>query len=51
MENGDTYINVHTPNHPDGEIRGQIESGTRNTNINATATPNLTDTANLTQSR
>jgi CHRD domain len=24
LQNGHLYINVHTPNHPDGEIRGQI---------------------------
>ena len=26
METGETYINVHTSSHPDGEIRGQISS-------------------------
>jgi len=30
MNNGDTYVNVHTLNHPDGEIRRQIESGSGN---------------------
>ena len=24
MDSGDTYVNVHTAEHPDGEIRGQI---------------------------
>ncbi len=24
MENGDTYVLIHTTKHPDGEIRGQI---------------------------
>lgn len=26
MSSGDAYVNVHTPKHPKGEIRGQIES-------------------------
>jgi hypothetical protein len=25
MWSGDTYVNVHTVNYPDGGIRGQIE--------------------------
>jgi hypothetical protein len=24
MDSGQTYVNIHTAQHPDGEIRGQI---------------------------
>ena len=51
MKNGDTYVNIDTPTQLNGEIRGQIESGSRNINTNQTASLNLTDTGNLTQTR
>ena len=51
LKNGDTYVNIHTPTQLNGEIRGQIEPGSRNINTNHTASHNLTDTGNLTQSR
>jgi hypothetical protein len=52
INSGDTYTNVHTPSHPDGEIRGQIESGSGNagSSSNQTATVTITDTGNSTNS-
>ena len=52
INSGDTYTNVHTPGHPDGEIRGQIESGSDNagSSSNQTATVTITDTGNSTNS-
>lgn len=49
MKNGDTYVNIHTPTQLNGEIRGQIESGSNNINTNQTSSPNLNDTDNLTR--
>jgi len=51
MKNGDAYVNIQTPTQLNGEIRGQIESGSRNINTHQTASLDLTDTGNLTQSR
>jgi CHRD domain len=51
IDNGNTYTNVHTASHPDGEIRGQIESGSGNADSgNQTATVTITDTGNSTNS-
>lgn len=53
MKNGDAYVSIDTPTQLNGEIRGQIDSGGRNinTNTNQTASLNLTNTGNLTQTR
>lgn len=51
MKNGDTYVNIDTPTQLNGEIRGQIESGSRNMNTNQTPPLNSADTGNLTQTR
>jgi hypothetical protein len=41
MANGDTYVNVHTKDHPKGEIRGQIKLK----GDNATSVGNTTSTS------
>src|SRR6266498_696842 len=44
MANGDTYVNIHTNNHPNGEIRGQVKLK----GLNATAPVNATVSTNST---
>jgi hypothetical protein len=48
---GDTYVNILTPNHPNGEIRGHIESGSaKSTNNSGSANINTTGIGNTTSS-
>jgi len=47
MKNGDAYVNVYTPN-VNGDIRGQIESGSGNTTAKVNANPTA-NTGNSTQ--
>ena len=48
---GDTYVNILTTNHPDGEIRGQVESGSaKSTNNSGSANINMTEIGNTTSS-
>ena len=43
MANGDTYVNVHTKDHPNGEIRGQIKlKGENESTGNTTSSTNST---------
>ena len=44
MANGDTYVNLKTQDHPDGEIRGQINLK----GDNATSSANVTSSTNST---
>jgi hypothetical protein len=51
MENGDTYVNLATSDHPDGELRGQIKlKGGDNvtSSANATGSTNVTGSTNST---
>jgi hypothetical protein len=40
MSSGDTYVNVLTNNHPEGEVRGQIKLSAPK--LNQTNTANMT---------
>ena len=45
MANGDTYVNLKTQDHPDGEIRGQIKLKGDNTTSSANATSSTNSTS------
>jgi len=45
MANGDTYVNLKTQDHPDGEIRGQIKLKGDNTTSSANVTSSTNSTA------
>ena len=45
MANGDTYVNLATSDHPDGELRGQIKLKGDNTTSSANATSSTNSTS------
>ena len=50
MKSGDAYVDINTPTHKEGELRGQIESGGGNasSSSNTIASANATDLGNST---
>jgi hypothetical protein len=48
IKSGDAYVNVHTPSHPDGEIRGPIESGGGGNATSTMGSSNTTASVNVT---
>jgi hypothetical protein len=51
MESGNTYVNIITSNHPNGEMRGQIQpGGGQSLNQNSSPSTNTTKMVNTTSS-
>jgi len=48
MSGGNTYVNVHTADHPDGIIRGQIKMKGADESAASTPTPSVTTEADAT---
>ena len=50
MKSGDAYVDINTPTHKEGELRGQIESGGGNasSSSNTIASANATNLGNST---
>ena len=47
MESGDTYVNVHTSEHKDGEIRGQLSNTDKEKQSGSSGSSNSTNSSEV----
>ena len=47
IESGDTYVNVHTAEHPDGEIRGQLSNTDKEKQSGSSGSSNSTNSSEV----